>query len=108
MRILIIFIFLVSKSFAVETAHIKNLFENKELKKYDELTFLNDKQNLLNLNDFKGKLILAIEAVLNLALWKVLRDIKLEQVGSWPTKHIFLCLSSISLANSSRKLEDLP
>ena len=58
MRILIIFIFLVSKSFAVETAHIKNLFENKELKKYDELTFLDDKQNLLNLNDFKGKLIL--------------------------------------------------
>ena len=58
MRILIIFIFLVSKSFAVETVHIKNLFENKELKKYDELTFLDDKQNLLNLNDFKGKLIL--------------------------------------------------
>ena len=45
MRILIIFIFLVSKSFAVETVHIKNLFENKELKKYDELTFLDDKQN---------------------------------------------------------------
>ena len=58
MRILIIFIFLVSKSFAVEKNHIKNLFENKELKKYDELTFLDDKKNLLNLNDFKGKLIL--------------------------------------------------
>ena len=58
MRILIIFIFLVSKSFAVETVYFKNLFENKELKKYDELTFLDDKQNLLNLNDFKGKLIL--------------------------------------------------
>lgn len=58
MRILIIFIFLVSKSFAVETVHIKNLFENKKLKKYDELTFLDDKQNSLNLNDFEGKLIL--------------------------------------------------
>ena len=40
MRFLIIFIFLISNSFADETTDIKNLFINKELKKYDGLTFL--------------------------------------------------------------------
>tara|TARA_B100000963_G_scaffold353549_1_gene368433 strand:- start:3150 stop:3659 length:510 start_codon:yes stop_codon:yes gene_type:complete len=58
MRILIILIFLVSNSFADEAMSIKNLFKNKELKKYYELTFLDHKNNQLKLNDFKGKLIL--------------------------------------------------
>ena len=35
MRFLIIFIFLLSNSFANETTDIKNLIINKELKKYD-------------------------------------------------------------------------
>ena len=58
MRFLIILIFLVSNSFADEATNIKNLFKNKELKKYDVLTFLDHKDNELKLNDFKGKLIL--------------------------------------------------
>ena len=58
MRFLIIFIFLISNSFANEVKDIKNLFINEELKKYDELTFLDDKDNRLNLNNYKGKLIL--------------------------------------------------
>ena len=58
MRFLIIFIFLISNSFANETTDIKNLFINKKLKKYDGLTFLDDKNNQLNLSDYKGKLIL--------------------------------------------------
>ena len=58
MRFLIIFIFLISNSFASEVKDIKNLFINEELKKYDELTFLDDKNNRLNLNNYKGKLIL--------------------------------------------------
>ncbi len=58
MRFLIIFIFLISSSFAVESSEIKNLSINKELKKYDGLTFLDDKNNHLNLSDYKGKLIL--------------------------------------------------
>tara|TARA_B100000003_G_C10768274_1_gene305909 strand:- start:145 stop:654 length:510 start_codon:yes stop_codon:yes gene_type:complete len=58
MRFLIIFIFLISNSFANEVKDIKNLFINEELKKYDELTFLDDKNNRLNLNNYKGKLIL--------------------------------------------------
>ena len=43
MRFLIIFIFLLSNSYANEVTDIKNLVINKELKKYDDLTFLDDK-----------------------------------------------------------------
>ena len=53
MRFLIIFIFLLSNSFADETTNIKNLIINKELKKYDGLTFLDAKNKQLNLSDFK-------------------------------------------------------
>ena len=58
MRLLIIFIFLLSNSLAAETTEIKNLVINKELKKYDSLTFLDSKNNLLKLNDYTGKLVL--------------------------------------------------
>jgi thiol-disulfide isomerase/thioredoxin len=58
MRFLIIFIFLLSNSFADEVTDIKNLVINKELKKYDDLTFLDVKSNQLNLNDYQGSLIL--------------------------------------------------
>ena len=58
MRFLIIFIFLISSSFANETSDIKNLFINKALKKYDELSFLDDKGEQLNLNEHKGNLII--------------------------------------------------
>ena len=42
MRFLIIFIFLLSNSFAIEASDIKNLVINKDLKKYEDLTFLDD------------------------------------------------------------------
>ncbi len=58
MRFLIIFIFLISSSFANEATDIKNLVINKELKKYDGLTFLDDNNNQLNLSDFRGNLII--------------------------------------------------
>ena len=58
MRFLIIFIFLLSNSFAGEAKDIKNLVINKELKKYDGLTFLDAKNKQLNLNDYSGNLIL--------------------------------------------------
>ena len=58
MRFLIVFIFLMSNSFANENIDIENLVINKELKKYDSLTFLDDKSSKLNINDYKGKLIL--------------------------------------------------
>ena len=58
MRFLIIFIFLLPNSFAAETSDIKNLVINKELKRYDSLTFLDAKNNQLSLNDYTGKLVL--------------------------------------------------
>ena len=58
MRILIIFIFLISNTAANETISIKNLVINKELKKYDDLTFLDAKNVEIDLKDFKGNLIL--------------------------------------------------
>ena len=58
MRFLIIFIFLISNSFANEKTDIKNLVINKEPKKYDSLTFLDDNNKELNLKDYKGNLIL--------------------------------------------------
>ena len=58
MRFLIIFIFLLSNSFASEVPDIKNLTINKEFKKYDSLTFLNAKSQKLNLDSYKGNLII--------------------------------------------------
>ena len=48
----------MSKSFAGELVDIKNLVINKDLKKYDNLTFIDAKKKPVNLNDFKGNLIL--------------------------------------------------
>ena len=58
MRLLIIFIFLITNSFAEEVFDIKNLIINKELKRYDNLSFLDDKNNQINLDDLNGNLII--------------------------------------------------
>ena len=58
MRILIIFIFYFTSSFANDDVDIKNLIINKELKRYDSITFLDDQNKKLYLNDYKGSLIL--------------------------------------------------
>ena len=58
MRFLIIFIFIITNSFAKEVDGIKNLLIIENPKKLDDLTFLDDKNNQLNLSDFKGKLVL--------------------------------------------------
>ena len=55
---LYVFIFLASNSLAQEVVDIKNLVINKELKKYDGLAFLDDKNEQLNLNNYQGNLIL--------------------------------------------------
>ena len=49
---------MLSNSFANEAPDIKNLIINKELKKYDGLTFMDAKNRQLNLNDYYGNLIL--------------------------------------------------
>ncbi len=58
MRFLIIFIFLISNSFANEATDIKNLVINKKLIKLDGLVFLDRKNEKINLSDYKGNLIL--------------------------------------------------
>ena len=58
MRFLIIFIFLLSNSFANEVTDIKNLVINKKLKRYDGLTFIDAKNRKFNLSDYQGNLIL--------------------------------------------------
>ena len=58
MRFLIILTFLISNSFAIEASDIKNLVINKDLKKYEDLTFFDDQNNQIDLNDYKGNLIL--------------------------------------------------
>jgi thiol-disulfide isomerase/thioredoxin len=58
MRFLIIFIFLLSYSFTLGATEIKNLVINKDPKRYDIVTFQDIKNNQINLNDFKGNLII--------------------------------------------------
>ena len=58
MRILIILIFLTSNLYADSELSIKNLIVSKEVKKYDSLTFLDDKNKKVDLNDYQGNLIL--------------------------------------------------
>ena len=58
MRLLIILIFFIPNSFAAEVVDIKNLVINKELKRYDGLTFLDANNEKLNLKDYQGNLII--------------------------------------------------
>ena len=52
MRLLIIFILMLSNSFANDVTDIKNLVINKELKNYGDITFLDIKNKELYLNDY--------------------------------------------------------
>ena len=58
MRILIILIFLLSNSFADETTDFKNLVIKKDQKKYEDLSFLDADKKQVNLDDYRGKLVL--------------------------------------------------
>ena len=58
MRFLIIFIFFVTTNLANSETNIKNLVINKELKKFNDLTFLDAENNKVNLDNYRGKLIL--------------------------------------------------
>ena len=49
---------MLSNSFASDVTGIKNLVINKELKNYSDITFLDIKNKELNLNDYKGNLVL--------------------------------------------------
>ena len=48
----------MTNAFTEEVTDIKNLIINKELKKYQDLSFLDDQNNRINLENFNGNLIL--------------------------------------------------
>jgi thiol-disulfide isomerase/thioredoxin len=58
MRFLVIFIFLISHAIANDFPKIKNLVINKELKTYESIAFLDNEERIVNLSDYKGKLVL--------------------------------------------------
>ena len=58
MRFLVIFIFILSSATANEVPNIKNLVINKELKIYDNISFLDDSKKIVKLSDYKGNLVL--------------------------------------------------
>ena len=58
MRFLIIFIFLITCNLLKADPNIKNLVIYKELKKVDDLTFLNAKNDKIDLDNYRGNLIL--------------------------------------------------
>jgi thiol-disulfide isomerase/thioredoxin len=58
MRLLIIYFFLLSNAFANDVPNIKNIVINKELKTYNNLVFLDSKQEIVELNNYKGKLVI--------------------------------------------------
>jgi thiol-disulfide isomerase/thioredoxin len=49
---------MLSNSLASEVIDIKNLVINKELKSYSDITFLDIKNKEMNLNDYKGNLVI--------------------------------------------------
>ncbi len=58
MRFLIIFIFFISNALANEVPNIKNIVVNKELKIYDNISFLDSSGKSIKLSDYKGNLVL--------------------------------------------------
>ncbi len=58
MRIFIIFIFLLSNALAIDDPKLKNIVVNKELKTYENLAFLDSQKEIVELSNYKGKLIL--------------------------------------------------
>ena len=58
MRFLILFTFLVSNTLADDLPKIKNMVIHKDLKTYDNVIFLDQKDQKISINDFKGNLVL--------------------------------------------------
>ena len=58
MRFLIIFIFLITSVVAEELPNIKNIIIHKVPKTYDNVIFLDKKDQKININEYKGKLLL--------------------------------------------------
>tara|TARA_A100000164_G_C21335053_1_gene508286 strand:+ start:22 stop:531 length:510 start_codon:yes stop_codon:yes gene_type:complete len=58
MRLLIIFIFLITNVLAEDVSGIKNIVIHKVPKTYNNVIFLDKKDQKININEFKGKLLI--------------------------------------------------
>jgi len=58
MRFLIIFIFLITNALADDLPGIKNIVIHKMPKTYDNVIFLDKKDQKININEFEGKLLI--------------------------------------------------
>ena len=58
MRFLIIFIFLITNVLAEELPNIKNIVIHKVPKTHDNVIFLNEKDQKINMNEHKGNLLI--------------------------------------------------
>ena len=58
MRFLILFTFLISNVLADDLSKIKNIVIHKDLKTYDNVIFLDQNDQKINIKDFKGNLVL--------------------------------------------------
>ena len=58
MRFLILFIFLITNTFANDVSEIKNIVIHKESKIYDNVIFLDKKDRKINIKDFNGNLVI--------------------------------------------------
>ena len=58
MRFLILFLLFMSNAFGNEIPNIKNLVVNKELRTYENITFLNSEGKVIKLSDYKSNLVL--------------------------------------------------
>tara|TARA_B100001175_G_scaffold212138_1_gene180208 strand:- start:263 stop:772 length:510 start_codon:yes stop_codon:yes gene_type:complete len=58
MRFLILFIFLITNVFAGDIPEIKNIVIHKDAKTYDNVIFLDEKDQIINIKNFNGNLII--------------------------------------------------
>ena len=58
MRFLILFIFLITNALASDLPEIKNIVIHKDLKTYDNVIFLDKKDEKINIKNFRGNLVI--------------------------------------------------
>ena len=58
MRVLVLFIILTTNVLANDVSKIKNIVIHKDLKIYDNVIFLDEKDKIINIEEFNGNLIL--------------------------------------------------
>ena len=58
MRFLILFIFLITNALANDLPEIKNIVIHKDLKTYDNVIFFDQKDEKINIKNFKGNLVI--------------------------------------------------